>query len=330
MVERLCSTYGSELLPSSSSSSPASPASASDAVVTTAEEEPQEEQQQQPQQQLAFYAFPTLEQLSAATEQALRADGFGYRAKFIVGSVQQLLEKPEGGSAWLLSLRSKPYPEAHEALCTLPGIGPKVAACICLFSLNKHDAIPVDTHVWTLATRYYAPHLANKTLNKKLHDTIQQVFVDRFGPYAGWAHNTLFISELASHKPLLPAGLASPGGRGTGASSSKGKKRSRATSGGDSDDEAAVAAAAQAAAAIEAEAVVEAVADVVLGTVDQNAAVPAAADVLQKVGSVKGGHPVDSDSDDMQPSVLGSSSRGRRRRRNQRYVGGAADADISE
>ena len=32
--------------------------------------------------------------------------------------------------------------EAAEALVTLPGIGPKVAACICLFSLDKHEAIP--------------------------------------------------------------------------------------------------------------------------------------------------------------------------------------------
>ena len=28
---------------------------------------------------LAFYAFPTLEQLSEATEEHLRAEGFGYR-----------------------------------------------------------------------------------------------------------------------------------------------------------------------------------------------------------------------------------------------------------
>jgi hypothetical protein len=51
--------------------------------------------------------------------------------------VQQLLAKPGGGEAWLLSLRDKPYAEAHEALCSLPGVGPKVAACICLFSLDK-------------------------------------------------------------------------------------------------------------------------------------------------------------------------------------------------
>lgn len=48
------------------------------------------------------------------------------RAKFITGSVAKLLERPEGGAAWLLGLREVPYPEAVEALCTLPGIGPKV------------------------------------------------------------------------------------------------------------------------------------------------------------------------------------------------------------
>jgi endonuclease III len=48
------------------------------------------------------------------------------RAKFITGSVAQLLAKQGGGAAWLLGLRAVPYPEAAAALCTLPGIGPKV------------------------------------------------------------------------------------------------------------------------------------------------------------------------------------------------------------
>lgn len=30
-----------------------------------------------------------------------------------------------------------------------------------------------------------------------------QAFVKVFGEYAGWAHNALFISQLASHKHLL-------------------------------------------------------------------------------------------------------------------------------
>ena len=113
---------------------------------------------------VTFYAFPTLEQLAAATEEALRAAGFGYRqvrpsagrarravsmlapccapaaappdylcpnprrAKYITGSVAALLEKPGGGAAWLAALREAPYEEAAAALCALPGIGPKVRA----------------------------------------------------------------------------------------------------------------------------------------------------------------------------------------------------------
>ena len=107
------------------------------------------------------------------------------RAKFIVGSAALLAAKEGGGAAWLQGLRSVPYAEASEALCSLPGVGPKVragvpsaalpcagvlrsnrglsfgqvAACVCLFSLDKHAAIPVDTHVWQLAARYYTPQL---------------------------------------------------------------------------------------------------------------------------------------------------------------------------
>lgn len=40
---------------------------------------------------------------------------------------------------------------------------------MALFSLDKAQAIPVDTHVWALACRYYTPHLKHKTLNKQVH-----------------------------------------------------------------------------------------------------------------------------------------------------------------
>jgi len=44
----------------------------------------------------------------------------------VTGSVALLRSKPGGGAAWLRELRDVPYAEAVEALCTLPGIGPKV------------------------------------------------------------------------------------------------------------------------------------------------------------------------------------------------------------
>lgn len=73
-----------------------------------------------------------------------------------------------------------------------------------------------------IATRYYLPSLRGKALTKKVHGEVQQAFTKRFGPYAGWAHNTLFISELASQAHRLPpqlqaaAGGSGKGGRGRG------------------------------------------------------------------------------------------------------------------
>ena len=180
MVERLCSRYGRRI-------AGAEAAAAGD-----------------------FYSFPTVGQLGAATEEALRADGFGYRAKFITGCVDALSQKPGGGDEWLKGLREVDYKEAVQALVELPGVGPKVAACVCLFSLDKHQAIPVDTHVWDLATNYYKPELKGKTLTPRVMGEVEQAFIDRFGPYAGWAHNTLFVSELASCQELLPVELRTP------------------------------------------------------------------------------------------------------------------------
>ncbi|KAF8693410.1 hypothetical protein HU200_038804 [Digitaria exilis] len=150
-----------------------------------------------------FHRFPTIEQLACVSEQELREAGFGYRAKYIVGTAKELQAKPGGGENWLASLRKKELPEVIEALCTLPGVGPKVAACIALFSLDQNHAIPVDTHVWKVATQYLLPELAGKSLTPKLSVVVADAFVTRFGSYAGWAQNVLFIGQLPAQKVVV-------------------------------------------------------------------------------------------------------------------------------
>jgi N-glycosylase/DNA lyase len=125
------------------------------------------------------------------------------RAKYITGTVNALQAKPGGGNEWLLSLRKVELQEAVAALCTLPGVGPKVAACIALFSLDQHSAIPVDTHVWQIATNYLLPDLAGAKLTPKLHGRVAEAFVSKYGEYAGWAQTLLFIAELPAQKTLL-------------------------------------------------------------------------------------------------------------------------------
>ncbi|XP_020536894.1 N-glycosylase/DNA lyase OGG1 isoform X4 [Jatropha curcas] len=152
-----------------------------------------------------FHEFPSLERLAMITEQQLREAGFGYRAKYITGTVDALQSKPGGGAEWLSSLRKSDLQVVVDALCTLPGVGPKVASCIALFSLDQHHAIPVDTHVWQIATRYLLPELAAVRLTPKLCSRVADAFVSKYGKYAGWAQTLLFIAELPSQKTLLPS-----------------------------------------------------------------------------------------------------------------------------
>lgn len=144
-------------------------------------------------------------ELSVVSEQQLREAGFGYRAKYIVGAIKALQAKPSGGVEWLASLRSLDLNDVLDALCSLPGVGPKVAACIALFSLDQHHAIPVNTHVWQIATHYFIPELSGTQLTPKLCTRVAEMFIAKFGKYAGWAQNVLFIGELPSQKALIPA-----------------------------------------------------------------------------------------------------------------------------
>ncbi|RWS17718.1 N-glycosylase/DNA lyase-like protein [Dinothrombium tinctorium] len=146
-----------------------------------------------------IHAFPDIKSLcNENLEQELRKLGFGYRSKYIANCAKMIASKSE---QWLQELRHKCYEDARNELIALPGIGPKVADCICLMSLDKSEAIPVDTHIWQIATKIYLPHLKrNKSLTDKAYKEIGDFFRSRFGTNAGWAHNVLFCSDLRQFK----------------------------------------------------------------------------------------------------------------------------------
>lgn len=143
-----------------------------------------------------FFSFPKIENLAhTAVEGKLRTLGFGYRASYIAKTAKQLLDL--GGRDYLMELRSKPYCEAKQALMKLSGIGPKVADCILLMSLDKADAIPVDTHMFQIASQNYLPHLKGcKSVTNKVYGEIGDHFRQLYGEYAGWAHSVLFSADL--------------------------------------------------------------------------------------------------------------------------------------
>ncbi len=88
-------------------------------------------------------------------EEALRVGGlYRNKAKTIKAISRVILEKFHGSMQSILSL---PFEEARKALMMLPGVGPKTADVVLLFSA-KQPTIPVDTHVNRVAKRLgFAP-----------------------------------------------------------------------------------------------------------------------------------------------------------------------------
>ena len=91
-----------------------------------------------------FYdTFPDAEALAGVSEEELRELKLGYRSKYICGTARMAAE----GDFDLEKLKGMAYEDARAELMRLPGIGGKVADCICLFGLHQMDAFPVDTHI---------------------------------------------------------------------------------------------------------------------------------------------------------------------------------------
>lgn len=98
-----------------------------------------------------YFAFPTPEELAAASEEELRACGLGYRSRYLVKTSRMVCN----GEIDLNALAGLPREAAKERLLALSGVGEKVADCILLFALHDVAAFPVDTHIRKVLEQHY-------------------------------------------------------------------------------------------------------------------------------------------------------------------------------
>ncbi len=99
--------------------------------------------------------FPTWDQVREADEEELiEAIRVGGLANVKAPRIQAILDLlfEERGELSLSFLEEMPLEDAREYLLALPGVGPKTAACVLLFSLHR-PALPVDTHVHRVSLR---------------------------------------------------------------------------------------------------------------------------------------------------------------------------------
>lgn len=125
--------------------------------------------------------FPTIEELSEATEDELREMGVGYRAKYIVETLDILQDgfDHEG-------IRDMDYLDARKEMKKLYGVGDKVADCVLLFSLGFHEAAPLDTWAWKVVENHYPE------LHSEDYDETSRNLKQHFGDYAGYAQEYMF------------------------------------------------------------------------------------------------------------------------------------------
>ena len=129
------------------------------------------------------HAFPTPVQLVEAGELELRKLGLGFRAPYVDKATRRVVEK----SLDLEQLIDLPYDEAKAALMECVGIGPKIADCILVFSLDKMEAFPIDVWIRRALGEWYFP--GEKTPTNRV---LEQWAHGHFGRYGGYSQQYLF------------------------------------------------------------------------------------------------------------------------------------------
>ncbi|MGD0478070.1 MAG: DNA glycosylase [Nitrososphaerales archaeon] len=156
---------------------------------------------------IEYHTFPRPEVLSEALLPDLRACGLGYRAPFL----KHVAASVEEGRVDFSELSLLDYEEARKTLVKellgeklLPGVGPKVADCVLLYSYDKDEAFPIDVWIAREIVKSY-PTLLDPGLRMKLaperkakigrgdYDRISSIVRSYFGPYAGYAQQYLFM-----------------------------------------------------------------------------------------------------------------------------------------
>jgi endonuclease-3 len=120
-------------------------------------------------------SFPTWDAVLAAEPSAL-ADSIrqGGLANQKAPRIQQVLTRVANEcDGWSLDhLSLLPLDEAKAWLRSLPGVGPKTAACVLMFALGR-PAIPVDTHVYRVARRLGL--VDGKTTAEQAHAVLESI-----------------------------------------------------------------------------------------------------------------------------------------------------------
>lgn len=134
-----------------------------------------------------YYTFPTPQELSKASVEDLRNIGLGFRDVRVYETTKIINENPNK----LKELEDeKDVNKLREELLKFPGVGPKVADCVMLFStLKKLEVFQIDVWVRRVMNELYIKNDDETKINKK---EIEELAKTKYGNLAGIAQQYLF------------------------------------------------------------------------------------------------------------------------------------------
>lgn len=103
-----------------------------------------------------FGGFPDARQIAIKGPGGIEGLGLGYRQNYIIDAALSFYGDGDGSTERIL--RSLTYKEAMKYLTTWPGIGPKVANCICLYGLGYKEAFPRDVWIKRIEAEHFKGH----------------------------------------------------------------------------------------------------------------------------------------------------------------------------
>jgi N-glycosylase/DNA lyase len=143
-----------------------------------------------------FYGFPSPETLAKLNCSDLAEIKAGFRDKYILDAAK----KVASGEVVLSSIPMKNNKDAKAELMKINGIGPKVADCILLFAIGRHNIFPLD--VWTKRIVSDLYQIDEKDIPGFIHD--------EFGHNAGIAQQYLYYYYAVAKNKLPSQAIIMP------------------------------------------------------------------------------------------------------------------------
>src|SRR6267143_379215 len=173
----------------------------------------------------AVYTFPPAQRIARATANDLRECALGYRAKNLLATARLVSSDECDVESW----STLSDPDLREKLCSLPGVGAKIANCVMLFAYERLRAFPIDVWIERVLRQSYLPRRRKMTARR-----LREFSETYFGEHGGYAQQYLFHharvtsrTSGVSRDSATPKAFGARNDKGKNARRGDGKSRSR-------------------------------------------------------------------------------------------------------